>query len=85
VEWERRGARLRDSPFAQRNNNQLVEKIMAKAKLAPVSNESEDPFTVIKTHALLLFMVEDQLRQSVRETTQGATADLDRQNHDSDS
>lgn len=52
---------------------------MAKAQLAPVSSEREDPFVVFKTHASLLFLVEDELNQRVRETPPEATEDHDRQ------
>ena len=48
---------------------------MAKAQLAPSSNEREDPFTVIKNHALLLFLLEDQLKQRVPEMPQAAAED----------
>ena len=48
---------------------------MAKAQLAPSSNEREDPLTVIKNHALLLFLLEDELKQRVPEMPQAAGDD----------
>jgi hypothetical protein len=47
---------------------------MAKPQLAPSSDEN--PLTVIKNHALLLFLLEDQLKQTVSEMPQ-AVADED--------
>jgi len=43
---------------------------MAKPQLAPSSDERENPLTVIKNHALLLFLLEDQLKQRVSEMPQ---------------
>ena len=55
---------------------------MAKAQVAPVSSEREDPFAVIKTHALLLFLVEDELNQKVREAPQAGLQKPDGEQHD---
>jgi hypothetical protein len=67
-------------PFSPRKNEQTSrsvnqENLMAKAQLAPSSNEREDPLTVIKNHALLLFLLEDQLKQRVPDMPQAAGDD----------
>ena len=46
---------------------------MAKPQLAPSSDEN--PLTVIKNHALLLFLLEDQLKQRVPDMPQAAGDD----------